>query len=129
MGTGAVRRYFLSYRRDDSKDVTLHLWEWLVRQVGSHSVFLDADGITPGIDYRDRIEDELNRCDVLLAVIGRNWLNIAHADGPKKVNGAWTTRTITFASKSEQLCDAEYPSCPSWSETLPGRHRTTFRPN
>ncbi len=84
MGTGAVRRYFLSYRRDDSKDVTLHLWEWLVRQVGSHSVFLDADGITPGIDYRDRIEDELNRCDVLLAVIGRNWLNIAHADGPKK---------------------------------------------
>ena len=78
-------KFFISYRRQDSRDIAARLDDRLVRHFGRESVFFDIDAIPPGVEFPKRLADELNRCDVLLAVIGDHWLDAAFdEEGPKK---------------------------------------------
>src|SRR5687767_9316713 len=70
---------FLSYRRDDSVDVTGRIYDYLVRELGEVNVFKDIDSLMVGLDFREQIQSALQRCDVFLAIIGPGWLN-AHDD-------------------------------------------------
>jgi TIR domain len=36
-------------------------------------VFIDIDGIEPGVDFVRVLEEQVAQCDVLLAVIGKSW--------------------------------------------------------
>ena len=65
---------FISYRRDDSADVTGRIYDRLADRFGSKNVFMDVDTIPPGVDFRKHLHDAVARCDVVLAVIGRDWL-------------------------------------------------------
>ena len=69
-----MKRIFLSYRRDDSADMTGRIFDHLERRFGRDSVFIDVDSIPLGDDFRNRIEDTLDRSGVLLAIIGDRWL-------------------------------------------------------
>lgn len=73
---------FISYRRDDSSDVTGRIYDRLVQHFGRESVFKDVDAIPLGVDFRKHLADSVGRCGVFLAVIGRNWRlgNRAHAE-------------------------------------------------
>ena len=51
---------------------------------GLAAVFMDIDAIPLGVDFRKHLADEVNQCDVLLAVIGDHWLDAPYQDGPKK---------------------------------------------
>jgi TIR domain len=65
---------FISYRRDDSSDVTGRIYDRLIQHFGKHSVFKDVDSIPLGVDFRKHLGDSLGRCDVLLTIIGKQWL-------------------------------------------------------
>ena len=65
---------FLSYRRDDSAYVAATLNEKLQDRFGSEAVFFDVDAIPLGVDFREFIAGAVGRCDVLLVLIGDNWL-------------------------------------------------------
>ena len=65
---------FICYRRDDASDVTGRIYDRLVQHFGRHSVFKDVDNIPLGVDFREHLGDAVGRCDVVLAVIGRQWL-------------------------------------------------------
>lgn len=69
-----MARIFLSYRRDDSAYVAATLNDKLQDRFGSDAVFFDVDAIPLGVDFRNYIADAVGRCDVLLVVIGDNWL-------------------------------------------------------
>ena len=74
--TGVDRRgVFLSYRRDDSSDYAGRLHEGLAHEVGADRVFVDVDSIEPGGDFVRAIEEALDRCHALLALIGPRWLD------------------------------------------------------
>jgi eukaryotic-like serine/threonine-protein kinase len=75
---------FISYRRDDSADVTGRLHDRLKGHFGDGTIFLDIDNIPFGLDFRQSIGDAVNQCDVLLAVIGDHWLDARYADGPQQ---------------------------------------------
>ena len=75
-------KLFISYRRDDSSDVTGRLHDRLKDHFGREAVFLDIDAIPLGVDFRKYLADEVNQCDVLLAVIGDHWLDASYHDGP-----------------------------------------------
>ena len=77
---------FLSYRRDDSHDVTDRIYDWLIRAGGRHCVFKDVDSIRLGRDFRQAIRDAVGRCDVLLAVIGPGWLTAAKVPGMRRID-------------------------------------------
>jgi hypothetical protein len=66
---------FISYRRDDESNFAGRLFERLLRSVDTDKVFMDVDSIDLGVDFIMVIDRWLDRCSVMLVVIGTNWLN------------------------------------------------------
>jgi Polyglycine hydrolase-like, structural repeat/TIR domain len=64
----------ISYRRADSDAIAGRIRDRLARHYGDRAVFMDIDSIPFGIDFREHIQSELANNDVLVAVIGPNWL-------------------------------------------------------
>lgn len=77
---------FISYRRDDTEGEAGRLFDDLTRQFGNDCVFMDVAGISPGVDFRKAIEDNVSGCGVLLAMIGPAWLTIADASGNRRLD-------------------------------------------
>jgi TIR domain-containing protein len=69
-----VTRIFINYRRDDMYDTASHLREWLAGRYGDDQVFMDVDDIAPGRPWREAIDRAVGSSDLVLAVIGRDWL-------------------------------------------------------
>ena len=74
-------KVFISYRRDDTDSVTSRIYDRLAGHFGAGSIFKDAYSISPGLDYRLALEEAIDRCDVLLAVIGHRWADPADMTG------------------------------------------------
>jgi TIR domain len=64
----------ISYRRDDSRWIALNVYQRLESHYGKSNVFMDIDSIPLGLDFRDDIRETLDRCDVLVALVGPNWM-------------------------------------------------------
>jgi hypothetical protein len=67
---------FVSYRRADTQAITGRIYDRLEAHFGADSVFIDIDDIPFGQDFREHITNTLDRCDVLLAIIGGRWLGV-----------------------------------------------------
>jgi hypothetical protein len=65
---------FVSYRRSDSEAYADRLCGTLMRHFGKQQIFMDVDAIKAGEDFIEVIENAVGACDILLAVIGRQWL-------------------------------------------------------
>jgi TIR domain-containing protein/WD40 repeat protein len=69
-----VTRIFINYRRRDTKETADRLSEWLAERYGDDQVFMDVDDIAPGRPWREAIDRAVGSSDLVLAVIGRDWL-------------------------------------------------------
>jgi len=67
-------RITISYRRDDSLDITGRIFERLAGHFGREAVFRDIDSIPPGADFRRHIDRVLDESDIILAIIGPRWI-------------------------------------------------------
>lgn len=67
---------FISYRRADSAAAAGRLYDRLILAFGENCVFKDVDAIPAGANYRYTLENAVTSCDVMLAVIGKEWLTI-----------------------------------------------------
>jgi hypothetical protein len=76
-GTGAPTKVFISYRRDDSAPYAGRLYDRLADAVGAENIFMDVDSISFGLDFAEAIRTAVASCDVLLAMIGPEWLTIS----------------------------------------------------
>jgi formylglycine-generating enzyme required for sulfatase activity len=65
---------FICYRREDSSFHAERLCERLVDHFGRHRIFMDIDTIQPGEKFRKVIEDAIESCEVLIVIIGSQWL-------------------------------------------------------
>lgn len=74
-------RIFISYRRADSAPSAGRIYDHLSAQFGDDNVFMDVSDIAPGADFVDSLQEAVQRCDVLLAVIGRDWSSAANENG------------------------------------------------
>jgi hypothetical protein len=83
---GADLRIFLTYRRDDSAGQTGRIADRLRREFGEDSLFMDVDGIPLGVDFHRRINDEVARCDVLIAAIGNRWIDLTDQTGQRRID-------------------------------------------
>lgn len=76
-----MTKIFISYRRDDSGFAADRVHEEALEFVDEPSdVFMDIDGIPPGVDFVDHINQKVGQCDALFALIGRDWLDIRDAE-------------------------------------------------
>lgn len=71
----------ISYRRSDAAPIAGRIFDRLSAYYGEHAVFMDIDKIPFGVDFRSHIRETLLRSDVLIAVIGRDWLGRYAAGG------------------------------------------------
>ena len=81
-----MRSIFVSYRRDDAEGEAGRLFDDLVAQFGEDSVFMDVAAIEVGRDFRKAIDDSVATCGVLLAIIGRDWIDAKNASGQRRLD-------------------------------------------
>ena len=70
---------FISYRRADSSYITGRIYDRLVSVFGPTSVFRDVDDILAGRDFTQQLDMELQTADLMLVMIGKDWLDIRNA--------------------------------------------------
>lgn len=75
--SGAVKRkIFISYRRADNPDFVERIRDWFAWKYGRDSVFMDFDAIPPFTLFADYIREKVRECDLLVAVIGPEWMRL-----------------------------------------------------
>lgn len=67
-------KIFISYRRQDAPYAAWHINDALRRRFGKRNVYFDLDTNQPGFDFREQISSKLSKCDVMLVIIGDQWL-------------------------------------------------------
>ncbi|HMK41106.1 MAG TPA: toll/interleukin-1 receptor domain-containing protein [Methyloceanibacter sp.] len=77
----------VSYRRADSA-MSGRIFDRLVERFGQNSLFIDIDNIPFGGDFRKHIADALTSSDLLVAVIGRDWLGRRENAAARIMNAA-----------------------------------------
>jgi len=78
-------RIFISYRRGDTSPHAGRLADRLVGEFGEERVFMDVDTIEPGADFVEYIEEAVGGCEVLIAVIGDDWLDSRDEHGNRRL--------------------------------------------
>jgi hypothetical protein len=82
----ASGRIFISYRREDTAYPAAWLYDRLADRYGDGQIFKDVDSIELGDDFVQVITTAVESCDVLLALIGEDWLPITDAHGRRRLD-------------------------------------------
>jgi hypothetical protein len=79
-------KIFINYRHEDDIALAGRIAERLENEFGTNQVFIDVDAIPYGADFVKAINAEVAKCDVLLALIGRNWLDMRDEAGHRRLD-------------------------------------------
>ncbi len=79
-------KVFISYRRTDTGYLASMLAGKLSEEFGPDSVFFDVDNIPLGVDFRRHLDDAVAGCDVLLALVGDQWLTTVDSNGKRRLD-------------------------------------------
>jgi TIR domain len=79
-------RVFICYRREETAYPAGLLFDRLTERFGSDRVFKDTEAIKGGDNWVVRINQAVGSCDVLLAVIGKEWLTIRGENRKRRLN-------------------------------------------
>ena len=82
---GRQANIFINYRREDTAGHAGRLFDRLSGRFPGR-VFMDIDTIEPGIDFVEIIEEAVGCCEVLIVMIGRDWLTLADATGRRRLD-------------------------------------------
>ena len=93
---GSTGRIFISYRREETAYPAGWLFDRLAQHFGPAQIFKDVDSIQLGDDFVQVINSAVGSCDVLLALIGDQWLTITDSHG----RGAWMILMTSSAWRS-----------------------------
>jgi hypothetical protein len=77
--TGGI---FISYRRSDSKSDARSICQRLEKAFGKGKVFIDVDSIRPGENFQSVLKNDLEKCYIMIVVIGPRWLELLRSFGP-----------------------------------------------
>ncbi|MDF1554987.1 MAG: toll/interleukin-1 receptor domain-containing protein [Deferrisomatales bacterium] len=81
-----MSKIFVSYRRDETSGYAGRLIDRLNERFGAQRVFFDLQTLEPGVDWVESLERALDECQVLIAVIGRNWLDAVDRKGRRRLD-------------------------------------------
>lgn len=81
-----MAKIFISYRRDDAADSAERVYDRLVAAFGQDDIFMDVDAIPIGVRFPDYLQGVVQQIDLLLVVIGKQWLNITSPTGQRRLD-------------------------------------------
>lgn len=79
---------FLSYRKTDSATISGILYERLADYFGPELVFKDIDTIPLGENFKDYISNVIQTCQIVLSVVGPDWLNATDGNGNRRLDNS-----------------------------------------
>jgi hypothetical protein len=85
-GADGKQHIFISYRRSDCQAQANGLYDGLVHRLSNARLFMDIDSIPPGVDFEQHIRHEIERSDVVLVMIGDNWLDSRPGTSRRRVD-------------------------------------------
>lgn len=91
---------FINYRSMDVPEVAASIDQALTQRFGEDLVFRDCESMEPGDDYPAALRKALERVEVLVSVIGPQWLTLTDGPaGPRLIDreGDWVRREIARA--------------------------------
>ena len=104
-------RIFINYRRADSEGYAGRIYDRLAPHFGADAIFMDVEVIDAGVDFVRVLEEAVQSCDVLVALIGRSWLNIKDEQGGRRLdNPADFVRVELAAALSRDIRVIPVPS-------------------
>lgn len=80
-----MARVFISYRRADSRTISGRIHDRLVQAFGDANIFKDVDDIEMGADFRRAIHDAIANCNIVLVIIGPNWVDAKGPAGERRL--------------------------------------------
>jgi hypothetical protein len=97
-------KIFINYRRGDEPGFTQALLSRLEAAFPSERLFIDIDNIPPGVDFVRQLDMQVAECDILLAVIGKNWLDAKDEHGNRRLDNPYdfVRNEIESALKQEK---------------------------
>ena len=78
-------KVFISYRREETAGEARALYNDLVARIGKGSVFMDVDNIALGRDFRQVLQESLASCELMLVLIGREWVDLKNQSGCRRL--------------------------------------------
>jgi hypothetical protein len=91
-------KVFISYRRAESAGHAGRVHDRLASEFGSDLLFMDVDAIPLGVNFVKVLREEVAKCDVLLALIGPNWLNVRDEQGNRRLDNPHDFMRIEIAT-------------------------------
>jgi hypothetical protein len=82
----ASGRIFISYRPEETAYPAGWLYDRLADRFSGGQVFKDVDSIQLGDDFVEVVTRAVGSCDVLLALIGHQWLTITDEHGRRRLD-------------------------------------------
>jgi class 3 adenylate cyclase/tetratricopeptide (TPR) repeat protein len=79
-------KVFISYRRGDAAGYAGRVSDRLSHELGQDALFMDVDAIPLGANFVKVLREEVGKCQVLLALIGRNWLDARDEQGRRRLD-------------------------------------------
>ena len=79
-------KIFISYRRSDDPGSAQALFAHLAQSFGAEELFMDVADIEPGLNFVQVLKDQVARCDVLIAVIGKGWIDARDDTGARRLD-------------------------------------------
>jgi hypothetical protein len=96
--TRMAGKIFINYRRGDDSGFVQALLSRLEQAFSREQLFIDIDGIEPGLDFVRVLEEQVAQCDVLLAVIGKGWIDARDETNARRLDNPEDFVRIEIAS-------------------------------
>jgi hypothetical protein len=78
---------FVCYRQADSAYAARSVRDWLKWKMGEEiAAFLDTDGLDGGDLWKEVLDEQVRKCQVLLAIIGPKWIDITDELGNRRLD-------------------------------------------
>lgn len=81
-----AKKIYLSYRRSTDGAVANAIAASLSLRFGSSNVFADVSSLNAGANWLDETRRRLIECDIVLVIIGPDWLTATGADGRPRLS-------------------------------------------
>lgn len=81
-----MSKIFINYRQDDTSWSAQALYQELITHFPENIIFKDFNTIAPGEDFVESISHALEDCNVLLILIGKQWLTIQDKNGARRID-------------------------------------------
>src|SRR5262245_60015321 len=79
-------RIFINYRREISAAAAGRLSDRLTPHFDQGRLFMDIDGIEPGVDFVKALDDQVAQASAFITVIGPGWSDLKDAEGRRRLD-------------------------------------------